>query len=52
MEVLALVLAGYALVIYDQSGLGIAHYFAVLTLAAAFGGFLLERLNLLGRFSL
>ena len=37
--------------IYNQGGFGIAHYLAVLTLAAAFGGFVLERLNLFGRFS-
>ena len=45
------VVAGSALGIYNQGGFGIAHYLAVLTLAAAFGGFVLERLNLFGRFS-
>ena len=46
-----LVVAGSALGIYNQGGFGIAHYLAVLTLGAALGGFLLERLNLFGRFS-
>jgi len=45
------VVAGSALGIYNQGGFGIAHYLAVLTLAAALGGFVLERLNLFGRFS-
>ena len=50
--VVTVVVAGSALGIYNQGGFGIAHYLAVLTLAAAFGGFVLERLNLFGRFSL
>ena len=45
------VVAGSALGIYNQGGFGIAHYLAVLTLVAAFGGFVVERLNLFGRFS-
>ncbi|MEC8746334.1 MAG: hypothetical protein VXX47_06565 [Pseudomonadota bacterium] len=45
------VVAGSALGIYNQGGFGIAHYLAVLTLASAFGGFVLERLNLFGRLS-
>ena len=49
--VLGLVVAGSALGIYNQGGFGIAHYLAVLTLAAAFGGFVIQRLNLFGRFS-
>jgi len=35
------VVSGSALGIYNQGGFGIAHYLAVLTLAAAFGGFVL-----------
>ena len=46
-----MVVAGSALGIYNRGGFGIAHYLAVLALAAAFGGFVLERINLLGRFS-
>ena len=49
--VVTAVVAGSALGIYNQGGFGIAHYLAVLTLAAAFGGFAIERLNLFGRFS-
>jgi len=49
--VVTLVVAGSALGIYNQGGFGIAHYLAVLTLAAAFVGFVLERFNLFGRFS-
>ena len=45
------VVAGSALGIYNQGGFGIAHYLALLTLAAALGGLALERLNLFGRFS-
>ena len=45
------VVAGSALGIYNQGGFGIAHYLAILTLAAAFGGFVFERFNLFGRFS-
>lgn len=45
------VVAGSALRIYNQGGFGIAHYLAILTLAAAFGGFVFERFNLFGRFS-
>ena len=45
------VVAGSALGIYNQGGFGIAHNLAVLTLAAALGGFVIERLNLFGRFS-
>ena len=46
-----IIVAGSALGIYNQGGFGIAHYLAVLTLAAAMGGFVLERFNLFGRFS-
>ena len=49
--VVTVVVAGSALGIYNQGGFGIAHYLAVLTLAAALGGFVIERLNLFGRFS-
>ena len=49
--VATVVVAGSALGIYTQGGFGIAHYLAVLTLAAALGGFVIERLNLFGRFS-
>ena len=49
--VVTAVVAGSALGIYNQGGFGVAHYLAVLTLTVAFGGFILERLNLLGRFS-
>jgi hypothetical protein len=42
------VVAGSALGIYNQGGFGIAHYLAVLTLGAAFGGFLLERFHIFG----
>ena len=49
--VLTVVVAGSALGIYNQGGFGVAHYLAVLTLAAAFDGCVLERLNLFGRFS-
>ena len=45
------VVGGSALVFYNQGAFGIAHYLAVLTPAAALGGFVLERLNLFGRFS-
>ena len=36
--VVTVVVAGSALGIYNQGGFGIAHYLAVLTLAAALGG--------------
>ena len=49
--VVTVVVAGSALGIYNQGGFGVAHYLAVLTLAAAFGGFVIQRLNLFGRFS-
>ena len=49
--VVTVVVAGSALGIYNQGGFGIPHYLALLTLAAALGGFVLERLNLFGRFS-
>ena len=49
--VVTVVVAGSALGIYNQSGFGVAHYLAVLTLAAAFGGFVIQQLNLFGRFS-
>lgn len=49
--VITVIVAGSALGIYNQGGFGVAHYLAVLTLVAAFGGFVLERFNLLGRFS-
>jgi len=40
--------AGSAVGIYKQGGLGIAHILALLTLGAAFGDFLLERFNIFG----
>ena len=49
--VITVIVAGSALGIYNQGGFGVAHYLAVLTLVAAFGGFVLERFNLFGRFS-
>ncbi len=49
--VITLIVAGSALGIYNQGSFGVAHYLAVLTLVAAFGGFVLERFNLFGRFS-
>ena len=48
---ITVIVAGSALGIYNQGGFGVAHYLAVLTLVAAFGGFILERFNLFGRFS-
>ena len=48
---ITVIVAGSALGIYNQGGFGVAHYLAVLTLVAAFGGFVLERFNLFGRFS-
>ena len=49
--VVTVVVAGSAMGIYNQSGFGVAHYLAVLTLAAAFGGLVIQQLNLFGRFS-
>jgi hypothetical protein len=49
--VITVIVAGSALGIYNQGGFGVAHYLAVLTFVAAFGGFVLERFNLFGRFS-
>ena len=49
--VVTVVVAGSALGIYNQGGFGVAHYLAVLTLAAAFGEFVIQQLNLFGRFS-
>ena len=49
--VITVIVAGSALGIYNQGGFGVAHYLAVLTLVAAFGGFVLERFNLFGSFS-
>ena len=49
--VITVIVAGSALGIYNQGGFGVAHYLAVLTLVAAFGGFVLERFNLFDRFS-
>jgi hypothetical protein len=49
--VVTVVGAGSALGIYNQGGFGVAHYLAVLTLAAAFGEFVIQQLNLFGRFS-
>jgi len=46
--VVTIVVAGSALGIYNQGGFGIAHILALLTLGAAFGGFLLERFNIFG----
>ena len=46
--VVTVVVAGSALGIYNQGGFGIAHILALLTLGAAFGGFLLERFNIFG----
>jgi len=48
---ITVIVAGSALGIYNQGGFGVAHYLAVLTLVAAFGGFILERFNLFGGFS-
>jgi hypothetical protein len=48
---ITVIVAGSALGIYNQGGFGVAHYLALLTLVAAFGGFILERFNLFGRFS-
>ena len=49
--VITVIVAGSALGIYNQGGFGVAHYLAVLTLVAAFGGFVLERFNLFGHLS-
>lgn len=46
--VVTLIVAGSALGIYNQGGFGVAHILALLTLGAAFGGFLLERFNIFG----
>ena len=46
-----IVVAGSALGIYNQGGFGIAHWLAVLTLVAVFGGIVMEKLALFGRFS-
>ena len=47
-----IVVAGSALGIYDQGGFGVAHWLAVLTLAAVSGGIIMEKLRLFGRFSI
>jgi len=47
-----IVVAGSALGIYNQGGFGVAHWLAVLTLAAVSGGIIMEKLRLLGRFSI
>ena len=46
-----LIVAGSALGIYNQGGFGIAHWLAVLTLTAVFGGMLMEKLQLFGKYS-
>ncbi len=46
-----IIVAASALGIYNQGGFGIAHILALLTLGAAFGGFLLERFQLFGKAS-
>jgi len=46
-----LIVAGSALGIYNQGGFGIAHWLAVLTLVAVFGGMLMEKLQLFGKYS-
>lgn len=43
--------AGSALAIYNQGGFGIAHWLAVLTLVAVFGGMVMEKFQLFGGFS-
>ena len=43
--------AGSALSIYNQGGFGIAHWLAVLTLVAVFGGMVMEKFQLFGGFS-
>jgi len=47
-----IVVAGSALGIYNQGGFGVAHWLAVLTLAAVSGGIIMEKLRLFGRFSI
>ena len=47
-----IVVAGSALGIYNQGGFGVAHWLAVLTLAAVSGGIIIEKLRLFGRFSI
>jgi len=47
-----IIVAGSALAIYNQGGFGIAHWLAVLTLVAVFGGIIMEKLRLFGRFSM
>jgi len=46
------IVAVTALGIYNQGGFGIAHWLAVLTLVAVFGGVIMEKLKLFGRFSI
>ena len=48
---LTLLVAGSALVIYNQGGFGIAHILAVLTLIALIGGVIMEKVKLFGSFS-
>ncbi|MDA8652275.1 hypothetical protein N9L75_06845 [Porticoccaceae bacterium] len=43
--------AGSALAIYNQGGFGVAHWLAVLTLVAVFGGMVMEKFQLFGGFS-
>ena len=45
------IVAGSALGIYNQGGFGIAHWLAVLTLAATTGGVIMEKTRLFGRLS-
>ena len=47
-----IIVAASALGIYNQGGFGIAHWLAVLTLVAVFGGIIMEKLALFGRFSI
>ena len=47
-----IVVAGSALGIYNQGGFGVAHWLAVLTLAAVSCGIIMEKLRLFGRFSI
>ena len=49
---ITLVVAGSALMIYNQGGFGVGHLLAVLTLLALAAGYLLEQRQLFGRFSI
>lgn len=49
---ITVVVAGTALMIFNQGGFGVGHILAVMTLAAVGVGVLLERRPLLGRFSI